>query len=70
MAKNRPFYGAMFGDERELDEYLQQMGALGTWGDELTLRAMADSFGCTVHVVRAPPRALLLTTYLLLIADG
>ena len=48
-----------------------------TWGDELTLRAAADAFGCVVHVItsttenwhlvyqpekpREPPKSLFLT---------
>ena len=25
-----------------------------TWGDELTLRAVADALGCAVHLVMSP----------------
>eukprot|EP00198_Chlamydomonas_reinhardtii_P005243 XP_001694579.1 predicted protein [Chlamydomonas reinhardtii] len=35
----------------DFDVYVRQMSRSGTWGDELTLRAVCDSFGLTVHVV-------------------
>ena len=38
-------------EENELDSYIEYMSRNRTWGDELTLRAAADCFGCTIHVV-------------------
>ena len=35
----------------ELEPYLNTMARARTWGDELTLRAFADCFEVTVHVV-------------------
>ncbi|GIL48474.1 hypothetical protein Vafri_4989 [Volvox africanus] len=45
----RDAFEAFLGEEFE--QYIQQMERSGTWGDELTLRAVCDSFGLTVHVV-------------------
>ena len=50
MRQEETFFGAMF-DEGELPIYLQTMDRSRTWGDELTLRAFADSFSVCVHVV-------------------
>ncbi|KAL1503809.1 hypothetical protein AB1Y20_012277 [Prymnesium parvum] len=50
MRKERDFFGAMF-DGDELMAYVERMGCQRTWGDELTLRAAADCFGCTIHLV-------------------
>jgi hypothetical protein len=35
----------------DFDSYLTSMARLGTWGDELTLRAACDAFGVVMHVV-------------------
>ena len=35
----------------ELSAYLKKMARDRTWGDELTLRAICESFGASVHVV-------------------
>lgn len=40
-----PFLGEDF------DGYLEGMGKLGTWGDELTLRAASDNFGCVIRCI-------------------
>jgi hypothetical protein len=50
MERESKFFGAMF-DEAELPQYLRTMARARTWGDELTLRAFADCFEVTVHVV-------------------
>ena len=34
----------------EFDAYLKKMGRARTWGDELTLRAICNAFGVTLHV--------------------
>lgn len=34
----------------EFDAYLKRMGRARTWGDELTLRAICNAFGATLHV--------------------
>jgi len=51
MREERTFFRAIFSDDAEFEEYLRVMSEDKTWGDELTLRAVADSYGCTVHVV-------------------
>ena len=40
----------MFG-EGELEEYLRGMREAKAWGDELTLRAFADCYQVSVHVI-------------------
>jgi len=42
---------AIYFEEGEFDQYVGRMSMLCTWGDELTLRAAADCFGCIIHVV-------------------
>eukprot|EP00878_Enallax_costatus_P007209 GHUV01007553.1.p1 GENE.GHUV01007553.1~~GHUV01007553.1.p1 ORF type:complete len:338 (+),score=81.02 GHUV01007553.1:294-1307(+) len=42
-------YQAFLGED--FHYYCAGMAQLGTWGDELTLRAVCDSFGVVVHVV-------------------
>eukprot|EP00756_Hemistasia_phaeocysticola_P043967 Hpha_TRINITY_DN17550_c0_g1::TRINITY_DN17550_c0_g1_i1::g.92575::m.92575 len=35
----------------EFSDYLDHMSKLSTWGDELTIRAISDAAGITVHVI-------------------
>ena len=51
MRADEAFFGAMFDGADELDAYLATMAMPRTWGDELTLRAAADAFGVSVHVI-------------------
>eukprot|EP00775_Hariotina_reticulata_P008191 gene8191-8382_t len=42
-------YSALLGED--FDAYVDGMGQDGCWGDELTLRAVCDSFGVVLHIV-------------------
>mmetsp|Transcript_11634 Transcript_11634/g.23584 ORF Transcript_11634/g.23584 Transcript_11634/m.23584 type:complete len:155 (-) Transcript_11634:63-527(-) len=44
-------YSGFFSSEDEFLAYLSEMSALRTWGDELVLRAIADAYDVTLHVV-------------------
>lgn len=44
-------YEVFFETEASFERYLRQMARSGTWGDEITLRAIADSFVCTIHII-------------------
>ena len=45
------FFGIYFEDAEEFHAYLRDMGRPRTWGDELTLRACVEAFGCVAHVI-------------------
>lgn len=49
--QNRALYSAFFEGEGDMNQYIRSMGLSGTWGDEITLKAVADVFGITVHVL-------------------
>lgn len=51
MKKHSDFFGIYFEDANEYRRYLQEMGRLRTWGDELTLRALVEAYCCEAHVV-------------------
>ena len=36
--------------QAEFEKYLKNMSISGTWGDELTLRAVVEAYGCIAHV--------------------
>lgn len=40
-----------FGSKQDFEEYLNHMAMDRTWGDELVLCAVAESYHCIVHVV-------------------
>lgn len=44
-------YGIYFLTDREFLSYVTAMEEPKTWGDEFTLRAAADAYGCSVHVL-------------------
>lgn len=44
------FFSVMFA-EGEFEPYLALMSSERTWGDEITLRAASECFGCAVHVL-------------------
>ncbi|MEW5311881.1 MAG: hypothetical protein WDW38_003562 [Sanguina aurantia] len=46
---NEAEYGCFLGED--FHEYLTEMSLSGTWGDELTLRAVCDSYGMVIRVV-------------------
>eukprot|EP00884_Botryococcus_braunii_P020391 jgi/Botrbrau1/7035/Bobra.0165s0058.1 len=37
--------------DEQFDRYLREMSRNGTWGDELTLRAISDGYGVVVNVI-------------------
>ena len=49
------YFGIFFETATEFDDYLADMGRSRTWGDELTLRAAVEAFGCVAHVVTSEP---------------
>ena len=51
MRKSSDFFGMYFETPGEYQAYLRDMGRNRTWGDELTLRACVEAFGCVTHVV-------------------
>lgn len=53
--KNSDFYRIFFEDEKEFKIFLRDMGKNRTWGDELTLRAVVEAYGCVAHVVTSEP---------------
>lgn len=50
MRQNPSEFKVFFEDE-EFEQYLHEMSLPGTWGDELTIRAIADYFQCVVHIL-------------------
>eukprot|EP00930_Biecheleria_cincta_P083403 TRINITY_DN72987_c0_g1_i1.p1 TRINITY_DN72987_c0_g1~~TRINITY_DN72987_c0_g1_i1.p1 ORF type:complete len:263 (+),score=27.03 TRINITY_DN72987_c0_g1_i1:200-988(+) len=53
--KNSDFFRIFFEDEREFKNFLRDMAKNRTWGDELTLRAVVEAYGCVAHVVTSEP---------------
>ena len=51
MRASADFFGIYFESEREFDAYMRDMARSRTWGDELTLRACVEAFGCIAHVI-------------------
>jgi len=49
----RQEFEAYFDGARAFDEWLREMKRDRSWGDELTLRAACDAFGCKIHVVQS-----------------
>lgn len=49
--KDRGTYTPFFSEELGFEQYLLEMAADGTWGDELALRAVADAYGAEVHIL-------------------
>ena len=49
------YFGMFFETADEFHDYLTDMGHSCTWGDELTLRAAVEAFGCVAHVVTSEP---------------
>jgi len=56
MKKHADFFGVFFEDKAEFKKYLKNMSLFGTWGDELTLRAVVEAYGCVAHVVTSEPK--------------
>ncbi|CAD2219453.1 OTU-like cysteine protease, putative [Angomonas deanei] len=50
-----------FESPAHADKYYQEMGQLGTWGDELTLRAASDSLCTNIHVISSAERNFYIT---------
>eukprot|EP00629_Pelagomonadales_sp_RCC1024_P003837 CAMPEP_0119273302 /NCGR_PEP_ID=MMETSP1329-20130426/9986_1 /TAXON_ID=114041 /ORGANISM="Genus nov. species nov., Strain RCC1024" /LENGTH=259 /DNA_ID=CAMNT_0007273491 /DNA_START=119 /DNA_END=895 /DNA_ORIENTATION=- len=50
MKAHEDFFGVFF-EEGEFRKYLKGMARNKTWGDELTLRAVVEAYGCVAHVV-------------------
>ena len=78
MRKCSDFFSIYF-EEGEFDTFLRRMSSDRTWGDELTLRAAADAFHVTIHVITStrdnwhlryepdgpePPKKTLFLTYI------
>merc|ERR1712039_508043 len=51
MRQNSDFFGILFETGEEFEKYLAGMAKDRTWGDELTLRAIVEAYGCVVHLV-------------------
>lgn len=49
------FFGMYFDGPRELNRYVSDMSRNRTWGDELTMRAVVEAYGCKVHLITSEP---------------
>ncbi|KAH8061671.1 thiol-dependent ubiquitin-specific protease [Aureococcus anophagefferens] len=56
MAAHVEYFAAFFADEAEFRDYLRGMARDRTWGDELTLRAVVEAYGCVAHVLTSEAR--------------
>jgi len=48
---HKDFFSVFFEDTEEFERYIKDMSGNGTWGDELTLRAIVEAYGCEAHVI-------------------
>jgi len=55
MKKHQDFFGVLFESADEFRAYLKDMSRNRTWGDELTLRAVVEAYGCEAHVITSEP---------------
>lgn len=55
MSNNLVDFSPFLGGELHAKRYLETMALNRTWGDELTLRACADAYQVTIHVVTSSP---------------
>jgi len=55
MEKHKDFFAMFFESPGEFKKYLRDMARPKTWGDELTLRAVVEAYGCEAHVVTSEP---------------
>jgi len=51
MRKHHEFFSIFFESKSAFKYYLKKMARLGTWGDELTLRAVVEAYACEAHVL-------------------
>eukprot|EP00440_Ansanella_granifera_P011964 gb/GFBE01013001.1/.p1 GENE.gb/GFBE01013001.1/~~gb/GFBE01013001.1/.p1 ORF type:complete len:312 (+),score=69.57 gb/GFBE01013001.1/:1-936(+) len=51
MNGNSDAYATLFISAEEFAAYVEDMAKPAVWGDELVLRAIADAYGATVHVI-------------------
>merc|ERR1712039_87522 len=55
LKKRKDLFGVLFEDASEFKSYVKDMAQNHTWGDELTLRAVVDAYGCEAHVITSEP---------------
>jgi len=55
MKKHHDFFSVLFESAGEFKAYLSDMSRNRTWGDELTLRAVVEAYGCEAHVITSEP---------------
>jgi hypothetical protein len=51
MRSQSDFFSMFYESPSEFNAYLKDMARNRTWGDELTLRASVEAFGCKAHVI-------------------
>jgi hypothetical protein len=54
LLRAKEHYGLWFDDGEEgLKQFCSEMSVIGTWGTELTLKAIVDALGITVHIIQS-----------------
>lgn len=56
MKKHSAFFGVLFEDSGRFKTYLHDMAQDATWGDELTMLAIVEAYGCIAHVITSEPQ--------------
>jgi len=51
MKKHKDFFSMFFDGPSEFETFIEEMALDRTWGDELTLRAAVEVYGCVAHVI-------------------
>eukprot|EP00698_Gefionella_okellyi_P022555 TRINITY_DN7494_c0_g1_i1.p1 TRINITY_DN7494_c0_g1~~TRINITY_DN7494_c0_g1_i1.p1 ORF type:complete len:185 (+),score=48.08 TRINITY_DN7494_c0_g1_i1:302-856(+) len=51
LREKRHLYSMFFDGDADMDRYIAQMAKPMTWGDEITMKAVADRFGVVIHVI-------------------
>lgn len=51
MIENQADFVALFESSAAFERYIATMKNAGTWGDQITLRAVADAFGVHIHLI-------------------